>query len=167
MPARPPCCGVVRAPLLAPGGRGVPGALLEGPTFFSWKGTRRKSTVPGAGRLGHPRPRGQLPTPSPPTGCGAAGSAPGCPASTLPVPVLPSTPPWCGAHHLYCHILLHCTAFPRSCHCHSIQFGFFTILLNLLGANIRGRAVSGVLGASWVPTAQNLHQAWPQPRPLS
>lgn len=38
MPARPPCCGGIRPPLLAPGGRGVPGDLREGPRVFSWKG---------------------------------------------------------------------------------------------------------------------------------
>lgn len=63
---------------------------------------------------------------------------PGSALSLLPILSIQT----CWTLHLHCHILLlHGTALPRGCHCHTFQFSFFPVLLDLLGANIQGDGV--------------------------
>lgn len=75
-------------------------------------------------------------------------------------------PPQCGAHHVNCHILLlQRAALPGSCHGDALQFSFFPILLDLLGANIRGECGGECLAE--LPKPLHFSRLWPQSRPLS
>lgn len=113
------------------------------------RGREEKSSEWGK-ETGMAQVQGQLPGWRPPTGLGQLGGLSSL--NSLPFPVLRHPPPRCGAHHLNCHILLlQRAALPGSCHCYTLKFSFFTVLFNLLGANIRGRRVSEVLCAAGLP----------------
>lgn len=110
-----------RGPRRPPGGTVV--FLLE-------RGREEKSSHWGK-ETGLAQVQGKRPGWRQPTGLGELGR---------PFPVLRHALPRCGTHHLNCHILLlQKAALPGSCHCYTLEFSFFTVLFNLLEANIRGR----------------------------
>lgn len=97
---------------------------------------------------------------------GAAGKA--FSSQPSPPPCTHESPPRRGAHHFHCHILLlHGAALPGSCHRYSLEFSFFAVLLNLLGASNRDRKCQGSSVPAGFPQPPELLPSLPQPRPLS